>query len=297
MAQKKEPERLNLNATQVAAGALASVTSAIVASRFGVGGTLVGAGLASVVTTTGSTLYSHVLRRTGSRARGVLDELPRHGHQGLHRAGAEHATYEPQARDDDAAPPPGTAVATPPPQDRDATPQPRDREATPPPRTAVATRPPRDPRTGASRTGRRSRRLPIWAVPIAASVLVFVVALGAITGVEAMTGRPAASWVGGSSPPSGTTVGSLVGGDAAPTPGPTHTATPAPSPINTPRSSVPAAPTQEPGSPSVTQPSAPAAGPSPAASPAASSPPQVTPPPIPNSAGAGTASGGAASGG
>jgi hypothetical protein len=265
MAQKNQSERLNLNATQVAAGALASVTSAVVASRFGVGGTLIGAGLASVVTTTGSTLYSHVLRRTSSRARGVLDDLPRHGHQGLRRADAEQANREPLPRDDHPAPPPGTAVATHPPRERLA---------------------------AASRTGLRSRRLLIWSVPAAASVLVFIVALGAITGVEAMTGRPAASWVGGSSPPSGTTVGSLVSGDSAPTPGPTHSATPASTPGNTPAPSVPAVPTQEPGSPSTAQPTAPGARPSPEASPASSTPPQETPAPIPNNGGGNPGSGG-----
>jgi hypothetical protein len=46
-----------LNAAQVAGGALAAVTSAVAASRFGVAGTLIGCGLASVVSTTGTTVY------------------------------------------------------------------------------------------------------------------------------------------------------------------------------------------------------------------------------------------------
>ena len=243
----------------MAAGALASVTSAIVASRFGVGGTLVGAGLASVVSTTGATVYSHVLRRTGSKARGVLEELPRHAHHSIRRADGEQASQEPAPRDDDPAPAPTTAVATPPPPDQEA---------------------------GAAPGGGRSRRLPVWAVvPVAACILVFAIALGAISVVEAMTGRPAASWVGGSSPSSGTTVGSVVGGNSVRTPAGTQGGTPAPTPVSTPASSVaPAVPTQEPGTPSVAQPSAPAVGPSQAASAAPSSLPQATPTPIPNNA-------------
>src|ERR687888_120266 len=101
MPQKQEPQRLNLNAAQVAGGALAAVTSAVVAARFGVGGTLIGAGLASVVSTTGTTLYSHVLRRTGSKARGVLEELPRHAHHSIRRADGEQASQELAPRDDD----------------------------------------------------------------------------------------------------------------------------------------------------------------------------------------------------
>ena len=247
MAQRSETERLNLNVTQVAAGALAAVTSAVVASRFGIGGTLVGAGLASAVSTTGATVYSHVLRRTGSKARGVLEELPRHGHQGVRQADTEQTNHELPPHHDEAGPRPNTAVAP-----------------APPPRS-------------------RSRRIPIWAVPVAASVLVFAIALGAISGAEAMTGRPAASWVGGSGPSSGTTVGSLASGNSGPTPGTTHSATPATTPTNTPASTAaPTAPTQQPAAQPSAQATAPA-GSSPVASPATSPPPQATPTPLPNS--------------
>src|SRR5919197_5521325 len=147
MAQKQQPERLNLNAAQVAGGALAAVTSAVVAARFGVGGTLIGAGLASVVSTTGTTLYSHVLRRTGSRARGVLEEPPRHGQHARRPAKNDAAAKELPPHDEDADSKTTTAVAPPP---------------SPPP-------------------ARRTRRIPIWAIPVVGSVLVFAIALGAIT--------------------------------------------------------------------------------------------------------------------
>lgn len=254
MAQKHEPERLNLNAAQVAGGALAAVTSAVVASRFGVGGTLIGAGLASVVSTTGTTLYSHVLRRTGSRARGVLGELPHHGQHTRRPGDTGRVTNElphHEEQGDEADSTTTTALSTP---------------------TSPPAPPPRPP-------ARRTRRVPIWAVPVVGSVLVFAIALGAITGAEAMTGRPAASWVGGSAPGSGTSVGSLAGGNSSPAPGATPAATTPPTPASTPAQ---AEPTQEPEPKPSAPATAPASGPSPAASAGSSPPAQATPAPTPN---------------
>jgi hypothetical protein len=56
--------RLEVNGTQVCASTLASVSGAVVASIFGVTGTVVGAAVGSVIATTGSALYSHGIRRT-----------------------------------------------------------------------------------------------------------------------------------------------------------------------------------------------------------------------------------------
>ncbi|MBO0691022.1 MAG: hypothetical protein J2P40_15820, partial [Candidatus Dormibacteraeota bacterium] len=67
-------DRPQLQVAQVAGGALAAVTSAVIASRFGLGGTLIGAALASVVSTTGAALYSHAFRRTGSKVRDFIEE-------------------------------------------------------------------------------------------------------------------------------------------------------------------------------------------------------------------------------
>lgn len=52
------------NLTQIAGGALAAVTTAAVGSRLGVAGTLVGAGIASVLAAFASTLYTRGLERT-----------------------------------------------------------------------------------------------------------------------------------------------------------------------------------------------------------------------------------------
>jgi hypothetical protein len=64
--------RVNLSPTQVLAGSLAAVTSAVAASRLGVAGTLVGAALGSVVATIGQAYYEHYLDRTRRRVRAAV---------------------------------------------------------------------------------------------------------------------------------------------------------------------------------------------------------------------------------
>ena len=55
--------------TQVAASALAAMSAAVISSTFGVAGTLIGAAIASVVASVGSTLYLASLRSTNERLR------------------------------------------------------------------------------------------------------------------------------------------------------------------------------------------------------------------------------------
>ncbi|MFT4216980.1 MAG: hypothetical protein QM619_07305 [Micropruina sp.] len=57
-----KPKLFNL--TQIAGGALAAITTAAVGSRLGYGGTLAGAGIASVLAALASTLYTKGLERT-----------------------------------------------------------------------------------------------------------------------------------------------------------------------------------------------------------------------------------------
>jgi hypothetical protein len=71
----EQPGRTQLSAVQISAGALAAVSSAVVASLFGVAGTLVGAALASVISTICATLYSESLKRTNERLRVVRQQL------------------------------------------------------------------------------------------------------------------------------------------------------------------------------------------------------------------------------
>lgn len=72
---EEKPQAAQLSATQVAAGALAAVSSAVVASFFGLAGTLIGAALASVISTVSAALYSNSLQKTNERLRQARSQL------------------------------------------------------------------------------------------------------------------------------------------------------------------------------------------------------------------------------
>lgn len=63
--------RVGLSGSQVAASALAAVSSAVAASYLGVAGTVIGAGVGSVIATVCTALYQHSLTRTNERIRKV----------------------------------------------------------------------------------------------------------------------------------------------------------------------------------------------------------------------------------
>jgi hypothetical protein len=67
-----EPKGFRLNPVQVAAGALAAVSSAVGASFFGVAGTLIGAALGSVIASVSTALYTESLRKTNEGIKRVL---------------------------------------------------------------------------------------------------------------------------------------------------------------------------------------------------------------------------------
>jgi hypothetical protein len=71
-----EPKGFTLNPVQVAAGALAAVSSAVGASFFGVAGTLIGAALGSVIASVSTALYSESLRKTNEGIKRVLTRRP-----------------------------------------------------------------------------------------------------------------------------------------------------------------------------------------------------------------------------
>jgi hypothetical protein len=62
-----------LSITQLIAGAGATVTATVAASYFGVGGTLIGAGAVSVLSTVGATIYQHFLDRGRQR---IVAKIP-----------------------------------------------------------------------------------------------------------------------------------------------------------------------------------------------------------------------------
>ncbi|HEY3681973.1 MAG TPA: hypothetical protein VGL93_02990 [Streptosporangiaceae bacterium] len=62
-----ERRGLDLSFSQLAAGALATVTATVLASFFGAYGTIIGAAASSVVSTAGAAIYQHFFRRTGDK--------------------------------------------------------------------------------------------------------------------------------------------------------------------------------------------------------------------------------------
>ncbi|MGK5730077.1 hypothetical protein [Streptomyces sp. URMC 124] len=66
---KQKGKRLELSLAQVAGSALAAVVAALLAGKLGVYGTVIGAGVVSVVATSGGTIFQHVFKRTGEQLR------------------------------------------------------------------------------------------------------------------------------------------------------------------------------------------------------------------------------------
>jgi len=77
---ESEPQQkkswLDLSFTQVAGGALAAMTAAVLGSRFSVEGTVVGAALVSVIAALAGAFYTASLRRTHETVRVVLRRWP-----------------------------------------------------------------------------------------------------------------------------------------------------------------------------------------------------------------------------
>ncbi|MGW4910266.1 hypothetical protein [Streptomyces sp. NPDC004270] len=66
---KGSSKRIDLSVPQVAGGAVAAVVAAKLASYAGVYGTILGAGVVSVVATCGGSLFQHFFKRTGEQLR------------------------------------------------------------------------------------------------------------------------------------------------------------------------------------------------------------------------------------
>lgn len=67
--QGPEKKKLDLSAAQIAGSSLATVAAALLASQMGVYGTILGAGVVSVVATAGGPVIQHFFRRTGDQLR------------------------------------------------------------------------------------------------------------------------------------------------------------------------------------------------------------------------------------
>ncbi|WP_116200375.1 hypothetical protein [Amycolatopsis circi] len=82
--QKETAEdKKKLRMTPVLAAALAAVTAALLGSTLGVAGTVIGAGVASVVSTVGGELYLRSLQRTRDAARKAMETAARRSRAGL----------------------------------------------------------------------------------------------------------------------------------------------------------------------------------------------------------------------
>jgi hypothetical protein len=152
MSEKTE-ETDRIRISQVLAGALAAVTAALIGSTMGVAGTVVGAGVASVISTIGGTLYLKSIQRTRESVRTVHAKV-------VGRSGG--ATVLVTTDDPDPAPAPGEEVEA---------------EAAESADEPVADdRPP---------TGRRRR----WPVLVVTTIAAFALGMLAVTGVEWLRGE------------------------------------------------------------------------------------------------------------
>ena len=157
--------RFRISLVQLIASALAAVTAAIAGSFLGVNGTVIGAAIASVLSVLGTAIYSHSLHRTGDRVRSKVPASARW------------------------LPEPAQTLPLPAPVGPAGVP----RQQLPP--------------SGAWQHPRPAapRRLDPVARVAAAAVIVFAAALGLLTGVEVVAGRPVSDLLHGTSA-SGTTV-------------------------------------------------------------------------------------------
>lgn len=215
-----ETPALGISATQVAGSALAAVSAAVSASWLGVTGTLIGAAVASIVGTIGSAMYTYSLQRGGHVVRrGVV--VPRL--RGPGRATEDGAAEEQQ--------PAGPSPAA----------------QTPPVR-----------RTPGSGRSRGWSALPWGRITLGAAT-VLVVALGALTVVEGLAGKPVSSFATGEDG-GGTTLGRVVDTHPTETPVETDPVIPTPTPdtpaLPTPTESEPTEPTEptEPAEPTPSEP-------------------------------------------
>ncbi|MFS7878012.1 hypothetical protein ACEYXF_32435 [Streptomyces asiaticus] len=199
--------RIELSAAHVAGSALAAVAAAVLASRLGVYGTILGAGVVSVVATAGGTLFQHLFRRTGEQIKEVRVQTRPTGRR---RSGGPAGPVAP-------AGPAKAAEAAGPTEPVEPAEPVAPAEAAEP---VAAVRTPAPGEYGEPTThGARPRVRRRHAVGAAA---VFVVAMSVITGIEMFSGGPVSNVWGENR--TGTTVSDSVSGSSGSksTPGPSR---------------------------------------------------------------------------
>jgi hypothetical protein len=228
MTAEPESRTLDLSLSQVLAGALAAVSSAVAASYFGVAGTLLGAAVGSVIGTVATAVYRHSLSRTGRKVREIVPIQtivlrPRsNGDGGLEEtrrfAGGTEVPAHPASTTGttDSSPtdlPEGTSVAA----EGSAAPD----EAGAPADAKSAGQLPGQPEETSAEEEGTSRG---WVRTAVLALAAFALALGVVTVVEIAAGRPLSAWITGTDE-RGTTFGEVT------RPGPAPQQTPVPSPV------------------------------------------------------------------
>jgi len=240
--------------SQVAASALAAVSAAVISSTFGVAGTLIGAAIASIVATVGSTLYMASLHSTKQRLQRLASAARRADWS------ASAPSRPPAAEDSLPAINPGDDTVQ---------------------MEVVAAGGP----SGWSRLRWTQLRggLPTlrrrWLAVAGLAIAVFAIAIGVITAIEAATNQPVSALVGGNHH-SGTSLGQVLDHKSKATPTPTSTPTPSTSPSSRP-ATAPQTPSAIPStgaSPSSSASAAPTPSPSATAPPAQGLPTPATVP-------------------
>ena len=190
-----QPPKLELSASQLAGGALASVTSALAASRFGVNGTVLGAAFGSLVSGVAAAVYATSLRTAHYKMRTTRSvvlraPVPLDGERTVAVDPADPTAMPPELSGR-AVPLPGVTMSVP--------------AGTPPGQAPIRPR-------------RAQRRRPVWKPVALVAGTAFVTSMLAIGVLETAIGHPISNAKG-----SGTSVGVLVGGGSDPTTAPATT--------------------------------------------------------------------------
>jgi hypothetical protein len=303
--------RFEITGTQVAASVLAAITGAILASYLGVGGTIIGTAVVSVVSTVGAAVYKTYLGRTARRLKERAPDIAhraaermsavstrggtQQGQASQTRAGQTRAdqTHAGRTRADQTRAGRTRAGQTPADQTHAGQTRADQTQADQIHAGQIHAGPADDQATqmlhlgggpptpaGGRQPGRPKRtgwlrRQPAWVLAALATVGIFLSAVAGVSVVELAAGKPLDALVWHHKG-TGTSVGGLVGGQSSqtkPTPA-THTAKP--TPATTSPSTTPTSPSV---SPSVTPTSA-------SPTPTTTSPPVSTSPTSTSSAGA-----------
>lgn len=201
--QDSNEQKFSLSATQVAASMTAAVTAALVGSRLGVAGTVIGAGLASVISVVGGAIIGHSILLTRKQVKRAVLQVRGTDPSGNAVEQLGQTVVLPSARsvlgpaDDHTVVIPAVTRLDLQRASRDARPGPGNAEPGRPhptrpglPRDTTGLRPGSAGATGPVPPKTRRRLSTGVLLGVAASLTIFVSALGAVTVAETIKGSP-----------------------------------------------------------------------------------------------------------